>query len=83
MFPVDTTDFCQTFLHIKQIIRPSESQPYTKKQENSIDTIDSSDNLQQKYRYYRYQMFSLLAITSMTPESFYEYFNIPVRKNCR
>ncbi len=34
----------------KQIIRPSESQPYIKKQEKSIDTIDSIDTLQQKYR---------------------------------
>ncbi len=47
MFPADTADFYQIFLHIKQIIRPFESQPYKKKQEKSIDT---SDTLQQKYR---------------------------------
>ncbi len=41
MFPADTANFYQIFLHIKQIIRPSESQPYLKKQEESIDTIDS------------------------------------------
>ncbi len=35
MFPADTADFYQIFLHIKQIILPSESQPYVKKQEKS------------------------------------------------
>ncbi len=30
MFPADTADFYQIFLHIKQIICPSESQPYIK-----------------------------------------------------
>ncbi len=53
MFPADTADFYQIFLHIKQIIRPSESQPYIffKKQKKvsivsilsskSIDSIDT------------------------------------------
>ncbi len=40
MFPWDTADFYQIFLHKKQIIRPSESQPYIKKkQEKSVDTL--------------------------------------------
>ncbi len=33
MFPADMADFYQIFHHIKQIIRPSETQPYIKKQE--------------------------------------------------
>ncbi len=41
MFPADVADFYQIFLHMKQIIRPSESQLCIKKQEKSIDTIDS------------------------------------------
>ncbi len=36
MFPKDTADFYRIFLHIKQIIRPSELQPYIKKQENVL-----------------------------------------------
>ncbi len=51
MFLVDTADFHQIFLHIKQIIfRPSKSLSYIKKLEKSIDTIDSIDTSQQKYR---------------------------------
>ncbi len=42
MFPADTADFYQIFLHIKQIIRRSESQPYIKKQEKSIDNINTN-----------------------------------------
>ncbi len=38
MFPADTADFYQIFLYIKQIIHPSESQPYIKNQEKNIDT---------------------------------------------
>ncbi len=42
MFPMDTADLYQIFLHIKQIIRPSKLQFYIlKKQEKSIDSIDS------------------------------------------
>ncbi len=41
MFPADTADFYQIFFRIKQIIRPSKSQPYIKKkQEKSKDSID-------------------------------------------
>ncbi len=43
MFPVYMADFCLIFLHIKQIIHPSKSQPHIKKQEKSVDTIDSID----------------------------------------
>ncbi len=50
MFPADTADFYQILLHIKQIIHRSESQPYIKIEEKSIDTINSIDTLQQKYR---------------------------------
>ncbi len=63
MFLVDTADFYQIFLHIKQIICPSESQPYIKKQEKYFDSID---NLEQNYRWYRYQIFSILAIKVYT-----------------
>ncbi len=41
MFPADTADFYQIFLHIKQIIRPSESQSYVKRTRKSIYTIDT------------------------------------------
>ncbi len=65
MFPADTADFYQFFFHIKQIIRPSESQPYLKKKKKKVfillivailrnKSIDSID---------RYQIFSILAIT--------------------
>ncbi len=53
MFPADTADFYQIFLHIKQIIRPYKSQPYIKKKKT-----------RKKYRYYRNQIFSILAITT-------------------
>ncbi len=49
MFPVDTANFYQIFLHMKQIICPSEWQPYIKKQEKSIDTIGSIDT-----KFFRY-----------------------------
>ncbi len=59
MFPADTADFYQIFLHIKQIIRPSESQPYITKQEKGINFV------QQKYWQYQYQIYSILAITNI------------------
>ncbi len=71
MFPVDTADFYQIFLHIKQIIRPSESQSYLKEQEKNINTINSIDTLPQKYRYHRYQIFLILAITARAGQLFY------------
>ncbi len=43
MFPWDTANFYQIFLHKKRIIHPSESQPYIKKQRKNIDTIDCID----------------------------------------
>ncbi len=46
MFLADTADFYQIFLRIKQIIRPSESQPYIKKQEK----VSILYTWQQKYR---------------------------------
>ncbi len=60
MFPMDTTDFYQIFLGIKQIICLSESQPYIK----NIDTINT---LQQKYRY---RIFSISAITKYASFAF-------------
>ncbi len=48
MFPADTVDYYQIFLHIKQIIRPSESQPYIKKKTR---------------KKYWYQIFLIFAIT--------------------
>ncbi len=43
MFPADTADFYELFLHKKKIIRLSESQPYIEKTLKSIDTIDIID----------------------------------------
>ncbi len=55
MFPADTVDFYQIFLYIKEIIRPSKSQPYIKKKQDRLihtlqQSIDSIHILQQKYR---------------------------------
>ncbi len=51
MFPEDTADFYKIFLHIKQIIRPSKSQPYIKKKRRkSLNPPDSLNTWQQKYR---------------------------------
>ncbi len=59
MFPADVADFNQIFLHIKQIIHPSESQPYIKKQEKvSIHCSKIIDSIVTKF-------FSMLAIISL------------------
>ncbi len=39
MFPTNTADFYQIFFLIKQIMRPSKSQPYIKKTKKSMDTL--------------------------------------------
>ncbi len=57
MFPADTADFYQVFLHIKQIISPSESQTYILKKNK-------------KYRYYRVLILCSKSIDSIGTKFF-------------
>ncbi len=62
--PADTVDFYQIFLHIKQIICPSESQPHIKKQEKivSIRCSKSIEIIDTKFFWYLPSLIHLPAL---------------------